>query len=174
MANGLYPATVRYSKLQLTGLVLLRVLIGWHFLYEGVSKLLDPRWTSASYLIESKGFLSEFFTSLAANPTALKVVDVVNIWALILIGLSLICGCLSQIASIGGAILLLLYYLCLPPFPGFQYSLPMEGSYLVVNKVLIELAALLVLALFPSSHVIGIDRLIFGRTANRGEAQNAS
>ena len=33
----------QYSKLQLTLLVLLRVGIGWHFLYEGIAKLTSPR-----------------------------------------------------------------------------------------------------------------------------------
>ena len=31
-----------YSESQLTGLVILRILIGWHFLYEGISKLINP------------------------------------------------------------------------------------------------------------------------------------
>ena len=30
-----------YSESQLTGLVILRILIGWHFLYEGISKLIN-------------------------------------------------------------------------------------------------------------------------------------
>ena len=37
----------------------------------------------------------------------------------------------------------------------------MEGSYLLVNKNLIELAALAVLWLFPTGKIIGLDRLIF-------------
>ena len=37
-----------YAGSQLNGLVLLRVLIGWHFLYEGVSKLINPYWSSAA------------------------------------------------------------------------------------------------------------------------------
>ena len=31
-------------------LVLLRVAIGWHFLYEGVVKILNPGWTAAGFL----------------------------------------------------------------------------------------------------------------------------
>ncbi|SVB00541.1 uncharacterized protein METZ01_LOCUS153395, partial [marine metagenome] len=31
-----------YSGSQLFGLVILRILIGWHFLYEGISKLVNP------------------------------------------------------------------------------------------------------------------------------------
>ena len=36
-----------YTKWQLTVLVVLRILIGWHLLYEGIAKLLNPNWSSA-------------------------------------------------------------------------------------------------------------------------------
>ncbi|WP_262487011.1 hypothetical protein [Geofilum rubicundum] len=34
------------SSTQLTLLVITRVLIGWHFLYEGVSKIANPNWSA--------------------------------------------------------------------------------------------------------------------------------
>ena len=68
-----------YSTIQLTGLVVLRILIGWHFLYEGIVKLLNPYWSSAGYLTESKWIFSRLFTSLAANPTLLAIIDFLNI-----------------------------------------------------------------------------------------------
>ena len=43
-----------YSGSQLIGLVILRILIGWHFLYEGISKLVNPYWSSAAYLLDGK------------------------------------------------------------------------------------------------------------------------
>jgi thiosulfate dehydrogenase [quinone] large subunit len=39
----------------------------------------------------------------------------------------------------------------------------MEGSYLLINKTLIEMVALIVLLYFPTGKVIGIDRLLFKR-----------
>jgi thiosulfate dehydrogenase [quinone] large subunit len=150
-----------YTNKQLTALVLLRILIGWHFLYEGIVKLLNPYWSSAGFLLESKGIFSGIFTFIADSPTALTVVDFLNIWGLILIGCGLIAGLLSNIASIAGIIILLLYYLCNPPFIGYTYSSPSEGSYLIVNKNLIEMAALFLLKVFPSGHLIGLDSLIF-------------
>ena len=68
------------------------------------------------------------------------------------------------LATIAGILLLALYYLSTPPFPAYVYSKPAEGSYLIVNKVLIELAALWVLFLFPTSQTLGLDRLL-GRKA---------
>jgi hypothetical protein len=38
----------------------------------------------------------------------------------------------------------------------------MEGSYLIVNRTLIEAAALGVLWYFPTGRIIGLDRLVFG------------
>ncbi|NIQ97736.1 MAG: DoxX subfamily, partial [Desulfuromonadales bacterium] len=48
-------------------------------------------------------------------------------------------------------VLLFLYYIAAPPFVGYVYAMPAEGAYLIVNKVLIELAAMFVLLAFPTS-----------------------
>ncbi|MFC1693111.1 DoxX family membrane protein [Candidatus Latescibacterota bacterium] len=158
----LYPSSLpRYTTSQLSALVFLRILIGWHFLYEGIAKVLNPYWTSAGFLLESKWIFSGIFTSMAANPVVLKIVDFMNMWGLIAIGLGLIVGCLARVASMAGILLLLLYYVANPPFIGFTYTAPLEGSYLIVNKNLIETFALLVLSLFPTGCIIGLDRLIF-------------
>ena len=79
-----------YSKMQLFALTFLRVLIGWHFLYEGLVKLYSPGgWTSEFFLTNSIGPFSSIFKLLAANETILYLVDQANIWCLILIGVSL-------------------------------------------------------------------------------------
>jgi len=150
-----------YTTIQLTALVTLRIVIGWHFLYEGIVKVLNPYWSSAGFLLETKGIFKGLATSIVASPGALGVIDFVNQWGLILIGLGLIAGCLTRIASISGMVLLFFYYVFHPPFIGYSYATPVEGSYLVVNKNLIELFALFVLTLFPTGTIIGLDRLIF-------------
>jgi len=153
----------KYTSLQLTALVILRMLIGWHLLYEGISKVINPYWSSAGYLMESKWIFAGWFQSIVANPTALRIVDILNEWGLIAIGLALILGVLTRVATIAGLALLLLYYFANPPFLGLTYSMPTEGSYLIVNKTLIEAAALFVLALFPTGSIIGLDLFIFGK-----------
>jgi len=156
--TGKYP---EYGTFQLVALVSLRMLIGWHFLYEGVAKLTNPYWTSASYLQESKGWFSGFFTGLANNPGALGIVDNLNQWGLLIIGLALLVGIFSRTAAFAGVIMLALYYLAAPPFPTLEYAMPAEGAYLIVNKILVELAAMLVIMVFPTAHRIGLDRLLF-------------
>ena len=152
------------QRFQTVALVALRMLIGWHFLYEGLAKLTNPYWTSAGYLAGSQGPLGEMFSDLAANPAAVTAIDAMNAWGLTLIGLGLLFGVLARPAAIAGIVVLALYYVAAPPFPGLEYSMPAEGSYLIVNKVLIELAALLVVVAIPTSRIWGLDRLIFGPT----------
>ena len=139
-----------YSGWQVFALTFLRVLIGWHFLYEGLTKLFStPAWTAKTYLLGSVGPFSSLFNAMATHPGVLHVIDILNIWGLILIGLSLFVGLFSRPFKLFGIILLLLYYIAYPPFSSLAVNTPVEGSYWIVNKNLIELAALLVLFLFP-------------------------
>lgn len=144
---------------QSISLFILRVLIGWHLLYEGLVKVVDPDWTSAGYLMGSQGLFSTVFISIAENATALQIADVMNQWGLVLIGLGLIIGIFTRISALSGMVLLIFYYLCAPPWIGLEYSVPVEGNYLIVNKTLIEAMALFVLAVFPSGLQYGLDIL---------------
>ncbi|RLD85334.1 MAG: DoxX subfamily [Bacteroidetes bacterium] len=148
-------------KAQLFWLVILRLAIGWHFLYEGLVKLSNPNWTSFGYLMDSKGLFEGMFHSMAENESVLNIVDFLNIWGLIAIGLSLIIGFLSRPAIIGGITLLAFYYLSHPAFISLKYALPSTGSYFIIDKTIIELFALVVLFVFPTSKEIGIDKLVF-------------
>ncbi len=152
-----------YSKWQFWSLVILRVAIGWHFLYEGIVKLLNPNWSSLGYLMDSKGLFEGVFHSIAGNPALLNVMDFMNMWGLILIGAGLIVGLFSRIASIAGIVLLAFYYLSHPAIIGVHFAMPTEGSYLWVNKNLIELLTLWVILLFPTSKIIGMDRFLFNK-----------
>jgi thiosulfate dehydrogenase (quinone) large subunit len=155
-------ALTQYSTLQLSSLVLLRVLIGWHCLYEGMVKLMDPSWSAAGFLLESKWIFAPIFHFMATTPSILGFVNFMNMWGLTAIGLGLIVGCFTRLATLGGMCIILLYYVCTPPLIGITYSVPMEGAYLIVNKNLIEVVALGVLFLFPTGNIIGLDRLLNG------------
>ncbi|MEN8249490.1 MAG: hypothetical protein ABFS32_11205 [Bacteroidota bacterium] len=148
---------ISYSNNQLSFLVLLRWLIGWHFLYEGIVKIANPAWTAKNYLASTDWLFSGIFNRMADNETMMSVVDLTNQWGLALIGIGLILGLLSRYALIGGVVLLLFYYVAHPPLFATG-PIPVEGSYLFVNKNLIEACAMLVLLYFPTSHIIGLDR----------------
>ena len=146
MVQDTYEKESRINKVQMWGLVFLRVAIGWHLLYEGIVKLLTPEWTSAAYLEISRWIFSGFFQWIAGTPTVLQIVDQINIWGLILIGLALMLGCFTRGAAISGMVLLGLSYLANPPFVGLDFGIPAEGNYLIVDKNLVEIIALLVIA----------------------------
>jgi thiosulfate dehydrogenase [quinone] large subunit len=150
-------------------LVALRLLIGWHFLYEGLVKVLNPKWTSLGYLMDSQGCFASLFHSMAGNAGTLSVVNFLNEWGLVLIGLSLILGCLTRMGCIGGILILLLYYLSHPPFIGSDdlFMMPREGAYLWVDRNLIEMAALATLYVFPTSKVFGLDKYILDLLKNK-------
>ncbi len=152
-----------YNKWQLTMLTVLRIIIGWHFMYEGIVKLWNPGWSAKGYLTDSAGLFAGLFEGMAGNASIMQAVDFLNVWGLVLIGAALMLGVFTRYAIIAGMILLGFYYLSHPPLIGIKYALPSEGSYLWVNKNLIELFALGVLLVFPTSRIIGLDRLIFGR-----------
>ncbi len=164
------------NKCQRWALIGLQILIGWHFFYEGLAKLLNPYWSSAGYLGEAEWWLGGFFRDLAASPSAIAVIDFLNIWGLTLIGLALFLGLLTRPALIAGMVLLLLYYVAAPPFPAYSYPMPAEGSYLVVNKVLIEFMAMGVLFAFPTHRLFGLDRLIPwpGSTKHQAKPEGAA
>jgi len=148
------------TRLQTTTIVVLRVLIGWHFLYEGIAKLTKPAWSAAGFLLQSRGAFSPLFRWMAASPDVLAIVNPLNMWGLTLIGLGLVLGCFTRTAAASGILLILLYYVCNPPFVGYFYSIPTEGSYLIVNKNLVELAALAVVLVTGSGRAAGLDRII--------------
>lgn len=152
--------TQNYSNAQITWLVILRVFIGWHFMYEGFVKILNPKWTALPYLLDSKGPAASFFINLTQEESVMAFVNFLNEWSLFLIGLCLIIGLFSKLASIGGMILLLAYSLSHPALIDVSYMMPFEGSYLWIDKNLVECAALGALSVFSTSKIIGLDRLL--------------
>jgi len=151
----------KYTNPQTFFLVALRILLGWYFLYEGLVKIANPDWSSFGYLMDSQGLFAGMFQSMASNTDVVAVIDFLNKWGLTFIGLGLMFGFLTQLALFFGMFLLVMYYLSHPPLASVSYVLPQEGSYLWVNKTLIEIFAMAVLLVFPTSHIFGIDRFIF-------------
>jgi thiosulfate dehydrogenase [quinone] large subunit len=141
---------------QRLALVVLRTLIGWHFLYEGYFKLLRPAWgrdgtpleawTSAGYLRGATGPFASTFHALGNAPW-IGWLDIGVAVALLAIGLSLMLGVFTRLSCAGALILLTLFYVAAIPTSGLPEPRS-EGAYLLVNKTLIEAAAVLVVMLF--------------------------
>ena len=155
------------ARLEAVALVLLRTLIGWHFLYEGYYKLVSPGWTRAGapvaawsasgYLKAATGPMAGAFHALAQSSMAGWVDHAVPI-GLVLVGLSLMLGLLTQVGLWGALAFLTLFYVSAIPTEGIPKPWN-EGTYLIVSKNLIEWAAVLVLIACRTGDIAGIDIL---------------
>jgi uncharacterized membrane protein YphA (DoxX/SURF4 family) len=139
------------------GITVVRVAVGWHFLYEGFSKLFIPGWTAQPFLAGSNSFIAGFYHWLADSSAIMSIVDILNISGLILIGLGLFLGVFIRAASMAGIFLLALYYFAYPPF-GVSLMMQPEGALYIVNKNFIE-AAILLVFVFIGNKGLGLDRL---------------
>lgn len=156
MAN--YIQSIKQADWKKILLTLVRMAIGWHFLYEGIAKLLIPNWTSFSYLSNSRGPLAAIYHWMASVPAILKTVDFLNVYGLLLIGTALFLGLFSRLAAVCGALLLTLYYFAYPPFGDSLFSVS-EGHLFIVDKLFIETMVLLFIVIMKQSGY-GIDAFI--------------
>jgi thiosulfate dehydrogenase [quinone] large subunit len=67
----------------------LRIILGWHFLYEGLIKLLNPDWSARPYLEGSRWIFGDLFRRMAESDIILQIVDSLNAWGLTLTGFAL-------------------------------------------------------------------------------------
>lgn len=139
----------RRMNLQKISLFALRLAIGWMFLYAGLTKVLDPAWTSKGYLLGAKTF-SGFYLWLT-QPGIMPAIDFVNEWGLTLLGISLILGVFVRLSSVLGAVLMLLYYL---PILDFPY--PNLHSF-IVDEHIIYIFVLLFFATMRAGRVYGLE-----------------
>lgn len=149
------------SLLQQIALVLLRTLIGWHFLYEGFYKYSLPgwgaegiplaSWRSASYLQASTGSLVQYWKKLLAmgDPAQLNLAVKIS---LALVGISLLLGLFTRTGCWGALVLLTLFYFTATPSN--------ETNAWLVNRTLIEAAAVGVLLVFNTGVMLGADLLL--------------
>ena len=162
------PGRPTTTAAQQTALVLLRTLIGWHFLYEGYFKLLRPAWgrdgeplaawSAAGYLKASTGPLAGMFHALGDAPW-IGALDTMIAGGLVLIGLSLMLGLFTRVGCAAALLMLAMFYVSAIPMSGLPEPRA-EGVYLIVNKNLIEAAGVFVLLLFPTGQFAGLDRWV--------------
>src|SRR6185369_13880301 len=153
------------NRSQSVSLVVLRTLIGWHFLYEAYFKIMSPAWsrsggpltpwTSAGYLQGASGPLAGIFHRLVNAGWTVCLDRAVKV-ALLVIGLSLILGLFTRVGLWLALAMLSLFYLLYVPTLGIPQP-NNEGTYLIVNKTLIEAAAVAVLLMFDTGRMAGLD-----------------
>ena len=126
-----------------------RVALGVLFFYSGITKVLNPSWSAAGYLNSAKTFpgLYHWFAS-AGN---IGWVNFLNEWGLTLVGLALIAGLLVRWASLGGILIMILYYLPILQFPYIG-----EHSFLV-DEHIVYITTFLVLLASNAGTLWGLD-----------------
>ncbi|MBI1309742.1 hypothetical protein GC176_00430 [bacterium] len=91
--------------------------------------------------------------------TSIRIVDTLTIAGLTILGTLLIVGLLTRFAAVSAAFMLFGFYLAMPPFPGVPEMPGPEHSF-IINKNLIEVIALLGIALMPTGVWFGLDSLL--------------
>jgi thiosulfate dehydrogenase (quinone) large subunit len=114
----------------------LRLSLGWLFFYAGITKILDPDWSAEGYLRGAETFSS--FYAWLASPELLPLVNLVNEWALLLLGVSLLLGVAVRLSSLLGVALMLLYY-----FPELDFPYVGHGGFLVDEHIIYSLVLIL-------------------------------
>ena len=94
---------------------------------------------------------------LAASP--IRSINLRTMWGLTIFGLLLMLGLFTRLSALGGAALLTLFYLAMPPWPGVQ-EIPSIEHNLYVNKIFVEMVALLAIAAMPSGKWFGLDAAV--------------
>ncbi len=97
---------------------------------------------------------------LAESSSPVDSVNMMTIGCLLLFGILLICGLFTRLAAIGGAGMLIMFYLAFPPWPGVPPAPGPEHSF-IINKNMIEAIALVMIATLPTGQWFGLDRVLY-------------
>lgn len=125
----------------------------------------DLRAAVSNLALDADKFLDELITDHggkveAEKPKPIKRMDTLTMWVITLVGVCLLAGLFTPLACVVGAGFLLLTYLTHPPFPWYPLPPNTEGHPLFVNKNLIEMLALFVIAVHPTGRWMGVDALL--------------
>ena len=107
---------------------ILRILMGWTFLYAGVSQI----WEN----FDTAGFLNHVVTfhdffAVFATPAMLPYTDFLVKWGHLLIGLSLISGLLVRVSGPFGVLLMITYYFAHMKFPYIEVQASISSSTII-------------------------------------------
>lgn len=130
-------------------LVFVRLLLGWWFLHAGLNKYATPgEFTAGWFLEQSETVVSPIITVFAGGATEAFVNAAIPIGE-ILIGLGLVLGCLTRLASFFGSFMLFFFY--------FGNEAWRRG---LVNGDLLGLVLFFTVMLFGAGRVWGVDQYL--------------
>jgi len=128
----------------------MRIAIGWHFLYEGLWKLMQKDgWSCLSYLGAAQGPLAPVFKWMASQGWLVAMGDWAVMLGLVAIGISLMTGVLARLAAVFGVALMAMFYCCQPPEPFAEAVSGADGRFFLVERNVVEAVGLLLVAAIP-------------------------
>lgn len=130
---------------------LLRILVGWTFLYAGSWQVMQ-NYDAAGFLGHVKTF-HDFFANFA-TPTVLPYTNFLMKWGHLLIGLSLVSGLMVRISGPFGILLMITYYFAHMDWPFIENHLSLFVDFHLVFAVVIAF-----LIAHRAGHVWGLDGL---------------
>jgi thiosulfate dehydrogenase [quinone] large subunit len=147
---GGWRVTFRYVDVILPFTLLLRLAMGWIFVWSGFDKLLTD-WTSAGFLVNgTSGPLQGWFVDLGANGAAVNVIDGLVISGQILIGLTLILGVVTRFSLFWAGGMVFMFYIA--QFP------PANNPFL--DEHIVYIVVFLLLGALGAGRILGLDALI--------------
>lgn len=140
------------TKLDRGIIFVLRILVGWTFLYAGSWQVLQ-NYSAGGFLGHVKTF-HDFFALFAA-PSVLPYTDFLMKWGHLLIGLSLVSGLMVRVSGPFGILLMITYHFAHMDWPFIENHLSLFVDYhLVYATVIVYLMA------HRAGHVCGLDGLV--------------
>jgi len=132
-------------------ILILRLFIGWFFFYSGLTKVTtyytdQPDWSAAQFLSGQKGIFSDYFQTLTSN----KLIDYLNAYGQLAIGLGVITGTLLRLASFWGIFLMGMYYMA---------GYPPKNALLIDTHVLYSGIFILLMS-SGAGRYFGVDGLV--------------
>src|SRR3989338_4632665 len=140
------------SKYQKISILLLRLSLGWIFLYSGATKIINPDWTAAGYLKGAQTF-APLYNLFTQN---IDFINILNSWGQAAIGLALIFGLMLRPAALFGILMMILYY---TPILNFPYVGKGTTSFLVDQHIIFILVFIL-LSTFDSGKYYGLKSAV--------------
>ena len=128
----------------------LRLMMGLAFLQAGLGKLLAGGFSAAGYLQNAPRAngspLADLFLAMGQTPWFVDVVNVAVPWGQVFIGLGLLVGFLTRLASFWGAFMMVLFY-----FGNW------DVAHGYINGDLAYMLVFLSVAAFGAGRVLGLD-----------------
>ena len=139
--------TVLFHRVVVPFALLLRLLMGWIFLWAGFDKAISGFSAEGFLLHATSGPLHGWFLDLGGNATALSVIEPLVTYGQILMGLAIFFGVATRSALFFGGVMMFLFYLAqFPP----QYDL-------FVDYYLVYVVVYLVLGALGAGRILGVD-----------------